>query len=584
MGGASARDAAAAYPCTPVSTAEVFSSGTEYDYSRCEVPDLDQKRTAVDDDPALGTRLGLPGDGNMWCVPTSTMNWLAYIAAHGFGGFEPGNADWESEPLDFATYNLMTEKLATLGALMLTDAEDGTSYDKAASALKLLFGGAGLLDEFGVLVIADFDWYSPTIAEISGLAVSGALVNVMIGRYKDLKSEAPAAAKQFYPSGLIRVGGHSVSLVGVDAFAGNDSFREGAGTFSFHDPARGEPALLAPYLQSAFTRQSYHVRMDWGGFGDGHGPVLPHLTDYSSSNPNQFIDAVLAIVPKVALSATATQLIVSTPVTPLLTAGVPAEKRVSLPLGRRLLDLAVNPFSTRHPYLLEKDNTIWQLDALTGRSSRLATVGNPRRLVYGGREQKLYVLLKDHVVSLDPQGRERDRVLLPDRVDEIAYDRKNERLVGLSARGDSAFSWDTNLRPQTFDVFPALPCGGGAEIGFDPDGALLLHCPGTGDVFKKPVSSKPPPSTFELRGAPNARGLVADESGKLFAVVDGHIAVFDADGTRLTDSPFAGKPAGDHLDLQQSFSNLDPALLTGPGYHNVLPDDPDPPIEIFRRG
>ena len=74
-------------------------------------------------DPVVGPRLGLPGNGSMWCVPTSTMNWLAYIAAHGFGSVPPGIADWEGDPLDFTTYNLMAEHLGTLGALMLTDAE-----------------------------------------------------------------------------------------------------------------------------------------------------------------------------------------------------------------------------------------------------------------------------------------------------------------------------------------------------------------------------------------------------------------------------------------------------------------------------
>ena len=200
VGGAAARDAAAAYPCTAVSTAEVFSYGTEYDYSRCEVPDLDQKRTALDPDPVVGPRLGLPGNGSMWCIPTSTMNWLAYIAAHGFGSLDPGIADWEGDPLDFTTYNLMAEHLGVLGALMLTDAEDGTDIDKASFGLKLWLGGADLLDEFGILALGDFSAYSPNIADISGLTVSGALVSVIIGRYKDLKAEAPSFVMSLPPN------------------------------------------------------------------------------------------------------------------------------------------------------------------------------------------------------------------------------------------------------------------------------------------------------------------------------------------------------------------------------------------------
>src|SRR5689334_17026377 len=40
------------------------------------VPDFDQRRQNT------STVLGLPGDGSMYCVPTSTLNWCAYIANH----------------------------------------------------------------------------------------------------------------------------------------------------------------------------------------------------------------------------------------------------------------------------------------------------------------------------------------------------------------------------------------------------------------------------------------------------------------------------------------------------------------------
>src|SRR5688572_24300042 len=81
-GGAAAGDAAAAYACSATATVEQGTSSLLYEYSICDVPDLDQKRTALEDDPFFGTLFGLPGNGSMWCAPTATMNWLAYIAAH----------------------------------------------------------------------------------------------------------------------------------------------------------------------------------------------------------------------------------------------------------------------------------------------------------------------------------------------------------------------------------------------------------------------------------------------------------------------------------------------------------------------
>ena len=83
-----------------------------------DVPDLDQQRNAV------GSTPGLPGDGTMYCVPTSFTNWFAYLANHGIP--QPnsldGPRDWESN----ASYDRVTSVLSTMGALMNTDPAGGT--------------------------------------------------------------------------------------------------------------------------------------------------------------------------------------------------------------------------------------------------------------------------------------------------------------------------------------------------------------------------------------------------------------------------------------------------------------------------
>lgn len=58
-----------------------------------DVPDFDQRRSA-----STGI-VGLPADGGMYCVPTSTLNWFAYLANRGTPqpGTLAGPRDWQSQ-------------------------------------------------------------------------------------------------------------------------------------------------------------------------------------------------------------------------------------------------------------------------------------------------------------------------------------------------------------------------------------------------------------------------------------------------------------------------------------------------------
>src|SRR5688572_29400453 len=72
---------AQAVPCT---TKAVYD-GANFDYELCTVPDFDQRRGQT----PFGSP-GLPNNGNWYCVPTSAVDWMAYIANHGYPSVEPG--------------------------------------------------------------------------------------------------------------------------------------------------------------------------------------------------------------------------------------------------------------------------------------------------------------------------------------------------------------------------------------------------------------------------------------------------------------------------------------------------------------
>ena len=94
------------------------------DVSRYGVPDLDQKRQA-----ASGI-FGLPNDGKMYCVPTSWVDWLAYMSNNGYPaalGFAPsvqGPQNWADG--NTPQYNGLTNSIATMGTYLGTDPVDGT--------------------------------------------------------------------------------------------------------------------------------------------------------------------------------------------------------------------------------------------------------------------------------------------------------------------------------------------------------------------------------------------------------------------------------------------------------------------------
>ena len=79
--------------------------GYTYSFHRYDVPDLDQYRSSSAD----STIPGLPNNGAMYCVPTSAVNWMAYIANHGYPFIIPGPGHWNvSPPLYLNEYNYIT--------------------------------------------------------------------------------------------------------------------------------------------------------------------------------------------------------------------------------------------------------------------------------------------------------------------------------------------------------------------------------------------------------------------------------------------------------------------------------------------
>jgi hypothetical protein len=547
-------------------SAEKFYNGTTFRYSICNVSDLDQRR---DELPPFTA--GLPNGGKMYCAPTSAMNWMTYIANHGYPGIMPGPGYWGPEPgPSQPQYNTITSALAQMGSLMGTDPVDGTKggMDSGIEAWLGSFYGVG---DFVVCSFVASGSYSPVFADMALLALGDSLVIPVIGWYKTWE-EAPEEVKEallsilgYLPTGFYRNGGHVLSM----AKAKNDfQFQQ----IGFRDPASDNGSTSD---QSPFVTDIYHVVEESHNF-DGESRTQSKVEGIGT---HAFLDAYHAIIPKYGLAADQNFIIFIKPIFLQEEGLPPAEiiKGFASATGGNVTDLAIHPSKTKHPYLVENDNTIYEIDALTGRSTRFATVGNPKKIVFGGREQRLHVLLPNHVMSLGLEGRQQARTHLDEPLADIAYDTKNNRLIGVSQRIDKLYFFDSDLNPAGVASLPAFGWNGPVSMSVDPkSGVIWLHCDGSPRIARvvfEPQSSVPETTELMLQGASQPMGLTVDDQSHLFVSDGGRLAEYDGEGRTTEGSRFSGLRGGQSIDILRAFTNFDPRTMTDVRYRNVLPSD-----------
>src|SRR5262245_6606030 len=487
--------------------------GANFTYRICHVPDIDQKR-APGSSPLV---IGLPNNGLMYCLPTSGKNWMAYIANHGYPQLQPFQINWQlGPPSDPGVYNAMSWALISMGSAMNTDPITGTGGNSAKTGMQdwLDTDAPG---HFVVSLYAANGSYSPTFASMAISAVSGNLVMPVIGWYTNPDTS----------SDHIRVGGHIVSLV-----AGSQD------ADSATDPVMGirDPANDSQYTtQSTFATDYYYVSDVYGTFGYTDNNNVTHTFKRTQSRVigygSGYIDAYFAISPKYGLTASDDSLILIKFIK-LLDWDQPERMIFKSATGGRIHDLAIQPEQTRHPYLVENSDAIWQIDTMTGLSSKFAAVEKPKRIVFGGPDQNLYALLPQHLVCLDRNGAQRQIALLRTPLDAIAFDESKKRLVGVSMKARQLFFFDTELNPTGAAALPAVPSDGSVKLSVNPvDGTIWLRADGSVSLLRlRSNGERPEPMLVELEAAQNSVGLYVDERGHVFVSEDGRLAEFDSDG------------------------------------------------------
>jgi hypothetical protein len=535
---------AAAAPCQ---TAAALNGGN-VNYRLCTLPDLDQRR-----EPNEPFVAGLPGNGSMYCAPTSAVNLIAYIAAHGYPLLGPGPGPWGPEAdLNQPKYKQATATILQMGGQMGTDAVTGTAGGMKPG-VDAWFANNGLSGSFVVDNYYAHGGYTPRFADAAMLALQGRLVNVVVGWY----DESPIWL------GFARDGGHVMTMAEARIAVGpNATSRE----IGLRDPGNDSADKTH---QSTFMTDEYGVAEVAGTF-DNYARVHDKIVGLGT---NGFIDGLLTIAPLDALTADQKSIKV---IRPWLLAGEDAVLQSpvsSYTAAGNVIDVAFQPGGVRHPYAVENGDAIWQLDVLTGESTRFARVAGARRIVTGDPELNVFALLPRELVALDRGGKVVSRAALSEPLADIAYDGRTDRLAGVTAAGDALVLFDRGLRPAGRVALPARPCDGKLSLAYDPQtGAFWLLCDRS-PVLRRIDPDRGTVADVVLEGAVGPIGLSVDDLGRLLVTDGTALAHYDGRGRRLRERGFGGMPAGSVVDVRRSFDNFDPAAMTGRAYRNVLPED-----------
>lgn len=256
---------------------------------RLNVPDFDQKR--LHNPPAS---IGLPGDGAMYCSPTSAANYLAYLSNIGYAAAFDGPRNWQSQ----SNYDDVTDMIEELGALMSTSATGGTGFVEHSEGINAWLEARGLDDDFlagGV---------SPSNGGIVGSPLGfhqllrfGSLPMVCMGRYEYLPPNLPTPG---LPARWDRTSGHAMTITRVyDACDPNP-------TLFFRNPSSGGDSETT---QSQFLTHSLITEEFSAFFTSDDGNVWRTLWEIivPGSSTRRMIDGMYFITPLHGITVDATR-------------------------------------------------------------------------------------------------------------------------------------------------------------------------------------------------------------------------------------------------------------------------------------
>lgn len=568
LAGAAAIAAGAAGSSASASTEGAYLNTANYSYRVYGMPDFDQVRAA-----GPGS-FGLPNSGNMYCVPTATLNIICYIANHGFPEvMDIGAQNWQSQ----SVYNSVGINLFGLGNFMGTDASDGTGGSGWRDGAKAYLDARS--GKFTVNSYYANNNYAPTQAGLTHTAVCGSLVTLAYGRYSEVGTFAGLPL-------LDRNGGHAVTLARSTRGFG-DSRR-----LWVRDPADEQTDL---FTQSLFGNRSYgllHERAVVTSPSIGAIKVMTEIGVDAGSigSSNRYIDGYLAIRPKFGYSLTNDSTVVTLNL-PITFTGFPDPPFSHFKPGGLVHDIVINPDMNAFLAVVaddDGDNSLIMINAATDESVDMNdSLGlmDPEAMIFG-RNRRLYLLDGRMIKCFDIDLQnpiEEASVHPPDPVHALTYDDMRDVVVGISASANSLVQYSDMLGGGSVHPLPAgVDLGPDSSIAFNPgEGTLLIH-PGNESTTlyqATPLARGEGPgysfSSIALPGVDNPKFVEADDSGMFYIVGEGGVQAFARDDlgrfSPTDDSEFNGIMS-DRL-FRVSHSRRNDGEYPEDAYFNIPPEE-----------
>jgi hypothetical protein len=527
---------------------------THFDYQINFMPDLDQKRS------------GLPGNGSQYCVPTSSMNMLAYAAEWGLDELPPGPGVYTLD-VGFGT---MTNHIDDLGDLMSTGS--GTGNDGFYDGMGDWLNGYPLIH--GVWYRTE-EW-APKAHDLALIATTGALVSFAYGRFDWEPGFQGVPVIGDY------TGGHAVTLMYAHQDGPSDL------TLWSRDPADDNPVIhntQSPWSYRIYdTVDTTDLQVDWNNDG---------LLSYVQGTVLEFdplddtirvIDRFYSLHPAFGFSFDTVQLNVAN-IGGFDFTVKPPNTQFEPPASEIFIDAAIHPDLTGYFVITESTTTAnrWVklgtvVDLIEGEYQTIMELPLASSLVVG-RNRDLYVASGFLLRRLSEENGtwiELDSHAWPPtwNFQDLAYNDNKDELVGLSVSDKKLVVLPPNLGSEVDPVFvyevPSfIPFADEACMAINPaDNSIWFTLPGIDSGFVRRLQISGPEllhTTFSHPLIVNPTCVDFDDRGHMLVVLaDGSVRDFEPNSqggwTAVKGGWYFDLQVGPNFKVARSRTNYDPEI------------------------
>ena len=546
----------------------------EFAYKVTNLEDFDQVRNA------------LPNCGLMYCVPTSSMNMMAYAANHGFPAISPGPGNWQSNQM----YGQATAALSQIGASMFTSATSGTNRSDWYFALKgSPFHWPPLIPQNQFTVSAFFR-SGPKFPRLYQAGQTAIMTNGLIALCHGWYSQSGTLGG--LPV-LTRNGGHCLTIQSFGGYwhKGTSNY---AGKLLLRDPGADEGSsgggtcggAFNPFAQSQFISNKYSLGLVKAYFPQYAFlvPIDAERMTFQGDTDMRLIDAYLVISPKGGYGFTNDPEPLLIWLLPLQFNGTNVPTVQAFKSGLvGMQDVVISP--DLNSFFISTQDEIYEYNPLAddvvqilpGKLDNLAafTIGR-NRAIYAVHDDLLSCISLNFDVPFITA-----EVLLPNPCSHLVYDDASDFVTLLSQQERKLIRYPHHLdaQPLVTNVPGEVPLQGDVSMAINTvDSSLWISLNTFTTVFK--MTFDPDGNVIaEAYPIPNAgqppQSLEVDDAGHLMLNIGGKIREFRAlpDGELLEviDSPFAGMPGGVRFKVTHSRSNYDEAIHSQPEWLDAPP-------------